>query len=111
MTKLTRTAVLAVLLFTGLSLSAQVANITLRIDAAKHLRTFDPRALTGTNVAVWTGPERYESPLIQAWLQDLAPGSIRMPGGSFSDIVFWNGNGMRGADGRVDPTCACQGPV
>ncbi|MDE2125611.1 MAG: hypothetical protein KGJ62_03395 [Armatimonadetes bacterium] len=26
-----------------------------------------------------------------------------MPGGSYSDILFWNGNGVRDAAGRVDP--------
>ena len=77
---------------------------TVTVDAGNTLRTFDRRMLLGSNVAVWNEAGCYASSEVREWLADLGPGIMRMPGGSYSDIVFWNGNGVRGADGRVDPT-------
>ncbi|MGN6505362.1 MAG: GH39 family glycosyl hydrolase [Tepidisphaeraceae bacterium] len=74
------------------------------VDAAHTLRTFDPRQLGGTNVAMWYYPSLFASPTVRQWMTDLHAGSIRMPGGSWSNVVYWNGNGVRRPDGTVDPT-------
>ncbi len=87
----------------GAATPSRAASATLTIDADQIVRRFDHRRLIGSNVALWNGPECYRDPEAQ-WLREMAPGIMRMPGGSWSDIVFWNGNGVRTADGRVDQT-------
>ena len=75
-----------------------------QVDAAQVQRTFEPRRLGGTNVALWNEVRHFQSPQIRQWVQDLQPGYIRLPGGSWSNSMYWNGNGVRGKDGKVDPT-------
>jgi hypothetical protein len=77
---------------------------TLSVNAAHVVRTADRRMLIGTNVALWNNADVFSSPDFRAWLTDMGPGLIRMPGGSWSDIVYWNGNGVRDAAGNVDPS-------
>ncbi len=76
------------------------ANVS--IDAGRTLRTMDPRRLGGTNVALWYFADTYDSPQVRKWMPELRARYIRMPGGSWSNVVYWNGNGVRGADGQVD---------
>lgn len=44
----------------------------------------------GNAVAVWVGPD-VNNPTLVGYLQMLSPTFIRFPGGSWSDIYFWNG--------------------
>ena len=75
----------------------------LNIDASKVQGTIEPRALGGTNVALWVGQNTYASPKVQQLMKDAGFGIIRLPGGSWSDVTFWNGNGVRDPQtGRVD---------
>jgi len=76
------------------------SNVT--VEADQTLRTMNPRQLGGTNVAMWYYPSVYASPTVREWVSDLHAGSIRMPGGSWSNVVYWNGNGVRLPDGTVD---------
>jgi hypothetical protein len=78
--------------------------VRVSIDASHVVRVIEPRLLGGTNVAGWTSADKYASPSLRALTGEMWPGVIRLPGGSWGDVVFWNGNGMRGADGDVDPT-------
>ena len=64
----------------------------------------DPRQLGGTNIALWNEKTHFSSPLLKEWVSDLKPGLIRIPGGSWSNAHYWNGNGVRDKDGKVDPT-------
>jgi hypothetical protein len=80
-----------------------VLNVTVKVDAAQVLRTMQPRRLGGTNVAVWNDKIHFSSPLLHKWISELRPGYIRLPGGSWSQAHYWNGNGVRGPDGKVDP--------
>ena len=62
------------------------------VDASKIVFKRDIHRLLGTNVALWyaryfqTG---HLDKVVDAW----RPGVIRMPGGSWSDALYWNGNG------------------
>ncbi len=88
----------AILFAASSSLFAQ----TITIDAAKLLRRYDRRMLIGTNVAMWNNRAVFSDPDVMRWFREYSPGLIRMPGGSWSDIVFWNGNGVRRPDGTID---------
>jgi hypothetical protein len=77
---------------------------TVTVDAQQTLRTMNPRWLGGTNVALWYPGAIYSSPQVRSWMAQLHADYIRLPGGSWSNIVYWNGNGVRGADGTVDPS-------
>ncbi len=76
------------------------ANVT--VDAGTVLRKMDPRRLGGVNIAMWTDAPTYASSEVRQWIADLRSTYIRIPGGSWSNVVYWNGNGVRGADGKVD---------
>ncbi len=45
----------------------------------------------GNAVAVWVGTD-VNNPTLMGYLQTLSPTLIRYPGGSWSDIFFWNGD-------------------
>ena len=77
---------------------------TVTVNAGQTLRVMNPRRLGGTNVAMWSEPETLNAPEVRQWVAELRPGYIRLPGGSWSNCVYWNGNGVRGVDGKVDPT-------
>jgi len=77
---------------------------TVTVDASKTLRVFEPRRLGGTNIATWYLRSVYESPEVRQWMAELSPAYIRMPGGSGSNMYYWNGNGVRDAEGKVDPS-------
>jgi hypothetical protein len=79
------------------------------VQADKVLHTTDRHMLIGSNIALWNLPVCFESPEIRQWLEDLGIGVLRMPGGSWADITYWNGNGMRKKDGESDPTRTVDG--
>ena len=74
---------------------------TVTVDAGQTLRTMDPQRLGGTNVALWYFGSTYDG--TQPFMPELRARYIRIPGGSWANGVYWNGNGVRGADGKVDP--------
>jgi hypothetical protein len=49
------------------------------------------RYIFGNAVAVWVSPD-VNNPTVIGQLQLLSPTLIRFPGGSWSDVYFWNGN-------------------
>jgi len=73
-----------------------------RVDASRALRIADRRRLLGTNVALWNAAANFASPMLRRWIAELGPGLVRMPGGSWSDITYWNGHGVRDVTGKVD---------
>jgi len=77
---------------------------TVKVDASKVLRTMEPRRIGGTNVAMWYMPDTYDAPQVVKGVNELHARYIRIPGGSWANGVYWNGNGVRGADGNVDPS-------
>src|SRR5512133_3887995 len=74
---------------------------TVTVDVSKVLRTMNPQRIGGSNIAMWTDAGTYASPEVRGWLGEMKPGLIRLPGGSWSNIVYWNGNGVRDAEGKV----------
>ncbi|MGD1000057.1 MAG: hypothetical protein ABSA67_05085 [Candidatus Brocadiia bacterium] len=77
---------------------------TFTVDAAKTLRTMDPQRLGGTNVAMWYYGSEYAAADVRKWLTEMHGRYIRIPGGSWANSVYWNGNGVRDAEGKVDPS-------
>jgi hypothetical protein len=47
--------------------------------------------ILGNALAVWTG-NIYNDPVLSDYIQKFSPTLIRYPGGSWSDIFFWDGN-------------------
>lgn len=71
---------------------------TLTVEASRELRTMDRRRLLGSNVAGWYFKKSYDDPQIRGWIRELGPILLRLPGGSWGDGTFWNGNGVRKGD-------------
>ena len=68
---------------------------TLSIDLDEVVQTADPDRLTGTNLSLWSRHPIIENANFQEAIRDWHPGSIRIPGGSWSNEYYWNGNGVR----------------
>jgi hypothetical protein len=66
------------------------ATIQVNVDATDTL-TKVSKYIFGNAVAVWVGTNQ-NNPTLVSHLQKLSPTLIRFPGGSWSDIYFWNGN-------------------
>jgi len=102
------TCVLAVAAFIGSAplhaASDTPIETTVTVDAAQTVREMDPQRLGGTNVAMWYYGSEYAAPDVRKWMAELGARYIRLPGGSWANSVYWNGNGVRGADGKVDPS-------
>lgn len=63
-------------------------SVTVTINGNDTLGKVSPY-LFGNAVAVWVG-ENVNNPTVVGYLQMLQPTLIRFPGGSWSDIYFWN---------------------
>lgn len=55
----------------------------------------DHSRLLGTNIALWHDPSALEHASLRDLVKQWAPGLVRLPGGSWSNAYFWNGNGVR----------------
>jgi hypothetical protein len=75
--------------------AAQPLNATLQVDPSICLQTTDRHRLIGTNLSLWSRKHIIESPQFKNDIRDWRPASIRMPGGSWSNEYYWNGNGVR----------------
>ncbi|HEX5553673.1 MAG TPA: alpha-L-arabinofuranosidase [Chitinophagaceae bacterium] len=64
------------------------ADVTITIDMNKVVTKVSP-CLFGNNANTWMGQVITEPALIQ-YITDLSPHIIRAPGGSISDVYFWN---------------------
>lgn len=78
--------------------SSDATAATLTIDAGKTIRTMDRHRLLGSNAAGWYHQKAYDDPQIRGWIKELGPIMLRLPGGSWGDGTFWNGNGVRKGD-------------
>ncbi len=66
------------------------SSVLVTVDAADTLNPVS-KYVFGNAVAVWVGTNQ-NNPTLVNHLQKLSPTLIRFPGGSWSDIYFWNGN-------------------
>ncbi|RYY56377.1 MAG: alpha-L-arabinofuranosidase [Chitinophagaceae bacterium] len=73
---------------TDLALPPAAATATVNIDAGTVI-TKIPRSVFGQNANSWMTQIVTEAPLMTS-LKNLQPSVIRFPGGSISDIYFWN---------------------
>jgi hypothetical protein len=76
--------------------------VVVTVFADREVRTMDRRLLVGDNIAAWFEPAKYEDQDVKKWTRELGPTLIRLPGGSWGDVIWWNGNGVRKADGELD---------
>lgn len=74
---------------------------TLKIDPETVIKRADPHRLTGTNVSLWSRRPIIENESFRQAIREWAPAYIRMPGGSWSNEYYWNGNGVRIGEGHA----------
>jgi hypothetical protein len=70
------------------ALATTAATVTVTVDA-NNVVTKIPASISGQNANTWMTQIVTEAPLM-GHLNNLKPGLIRFPGGSISDIYFWN---------------------
>ncbi|MHC5067450.1 MAG: hypothetical protein ACYTF0_02555 [Planctomycetota bacterium] len=88
---------------------ATASAATVTVDPETTLRSVDDRMLLGVNAALWDA-ELVDGSLIRSRSAGLLAAAgmdlVRIPGGSWSDAYFWNGNGVRqtttGLTGKLD---------
>ncbi|MDQ6901414.1 MAG: alpha-L-arabinofuranosidase [Bacteroidota bacterium] len=71
------------------SVASNAATDSLTIDVNKVLVKVSPYVY-GANSNLWSG-QTVNQPALMQYLTDLSPNIIRGPGGSISDVYFWNG--------------------
>ncbi len=77
---------------------ANSSDATLQIEADTILQSTDRHRLIGTNLSLWSRQMTIQNPNFQDSIRVWQPGSIRIPGGSWSNEYYWNGNGVRIGD-------------
>ena len=94
-----KNALALVLLYLSSSVTiASAETATLTIQADRVVRKIDRRRLLGTNLGVFHPARDLANADVQRYLRELKPGFLRIPGGSWSDEYYWNGNGVRTGD-------------
>jgi len=78
--------------FTGYS---QTTNYSLKVNPNHVISTYDKAMLLGTNIGIYYEESHLMNFMMLQRLHDLNPGIIRMPGGSWSNELYWNGNKVR----------------
>ncbi|MFL5786786.1 MAG: alpha-L-arabinofuranosidase, partial [Flavisolibacter sp.] len=74
--------------FTDTTMNAGNITSFVSIDAS-NIITKIPQTVFGQNANIWMTPIVTEN-VLMGHLKDLHPGIIRFPGGSLSDVYFWN---------------------
>lgn len=92
-----------ILLLAGLT-KGLAGGMIIQVDPAITGPTADLGHLLGTNLAPWYEPSDIEKPGFQKWLKEWSPGLVRLPGGSWSNEYYWNGNGVRLDEETFDST-------
>lgn len=64
------------------------ATVFVTVDAA-DIVTKIPQTILGQNANIWMG-QIVTEPVLMNHLKNLRPGVVRFPGGSISDVFFWN---------------------
>jgi len=76
-------------------LVAQNNKYSLKINSDKVISSYNMSMLLGSNVGVYYEESYLMNLQFLDHLRDLNPGIIRMPGGSWSNELYWNGNRVR----------------
>lgn len=88
-------AVAAVLTMAG-AIAAERVRVDIDVPDSPRVIALD--RLLGGNVALWYKGRDLRDPSLVAKLDRWKPGLLRLPGGSWSDEIYWNGNGVRDGD-------------
>ncbi len=92
-----------VVVMTGIMLGTVAAqSATLKIDAENIMHETNRRNLTGSNIALWNQPWELEDSQLHDYVRELEPAFIRIPGGSWANHYYWNGNGVRTGESDMD---------
>jgi len=75
---------------------------TLKIDADRTVHETNRRKLTGSNIALWNQPWELGDSELLGYVRELKPAFIRIPGGSWANHYYWNGNGVRTGESEID---------
>ena len=77
------------------TLGAHGAGAAIVVHLDRPVRTIDRHQLFGQNVALWYSNALLRDETLVERFRQAGVGGIRIPGGSWSDQHFWNGNGVR----------------
>ncbi len=100
--------------FTDYDRTTAVPLVNISIDYNDTLSLVS-KYIFGNAIAVWVSPD-VNNPTVVGQLQQLSPTLIRFPGGSWSDIYFWNGNpsdlpaNVPNSEGQMGPLYPQFGP-
>ena len=88
---------LVCLVFVGIQpvVAEQSMPVTLEIKTSKTIHSTDRKKLTSSNIALWNQPWELADGDLHQFVRDLDPTLIRIPGGSWANHYYWNGNGVR----------------
>ena len=89
-------AIIALGCSASLASGGQTASVS--IDPSVTIAETKDNRLLGGNIALWYNPEQLSQLGKSKYLKQWKPGILRIPGGSWSDETYWNGNGVR--DGK-----------
>jgi len=75
---------------------------TLKIDADRTVHETNRRKLTSSNIALWNQTWELGDSDLHEYVRELKPALIRIPGGSWANHYYWNGNGVRTGESDID---------
>lgn len=86
-------AILLIIIFFSTKMIAQ--NYSIKINENTPAQSFQKEMLLGTNIGLFYEESSLLNFEMVKKLHELNPGIIRMPGGTWSNEIYWNGNGVR----------------
>ena len=84
----------------NLHIHAETTKARLSIDLGNVIKRADPQRLTSTNISLWSRRPIINNAAFQKAIRQWNPALIRIPGGSWSNEYYWNGNGVRIGSGH-----------
>ena len=71
------------------------ADYTVKIEDTLKRDLSQKTNLLGTNLALWTSKDFLGNKTLEDYVRQLGISDIRIPGGSWTNEYYWNGNGVR----------------
>jgi len=71
------------------------ADYTVKIEDTLKRDLSQKTNLLGTNLALWTSKDFLGNKTLEDYIRQLGISDIRIPGGSWTNEYYWNGNGVR----------------
>ncbi len=79
----------------NISLSTDDSKFKITVDTKDIISSYNKSMLLGTNTGVFFRESYYLNHDFINYLEQINPGILRMPGGSWSNELYWNGNKVR----------------